>query len=229
MNKISCLLIDDEELALDVLEHYIERLDDFQVVKRCLNVFEANQYLESNDVDLIFLDIQMPILNGLEWAKQMEHKPCFIFCTAFDQFALESYDVNAVDYLLKPFSFERFEKAILKAKAIIETKHLKSFEEEYVNIRSERKTYKITIDDLLYFQSLSNYYIAVTKDKKYIAYGSLTELEKTLPSKTFIRIHKSYIVAIKKIKSISANSIELGRYSLPIGKKYKAVVDEIFN
>lgn len=226
---MSCLLLDDEELALDVLELYIERLDDFQVVKRCNNVFEANQFLRHNLVDLIFLDIQMPVINGLEWVKKMEDKPCFVFCTAFEQFALEGYDVDAVDYLLKPFSFERFKKAALKAKEKIEVKHLKPFKEEYINIRSERKSYKIVIDDILYFQSLSNYYIVVAKDKKYIAYGSLTSLEEeVLPKNEFIRIHKSYIVAINKIKATSGNVIVIQNHQLPVGKKYKDTVERLF-
>lgn len=228
MNKISCLLVDDEELALDVLEHYMERLDDFQVVKRCCNVLEANQFLQNNQVDLIFLDIQMPVISGLEWVKKMENRPCFVFCTAFEKFALEGYDVDAVDYLLKPFSFERFRKAALKAKEKIEAKHIKPFKEEYINIRSERKTYKIAIDDILYFQSLSNYYTVVTKDKKHIAYGSLTSLEEeVLPKKEFIRIHKSYIVAINKIKATSGNAVMIQNHLLPVGKKYREVVEQI--
>lgn len=221
--------MDDEELALDVLEHYISRLEGFEVAKRCCDVFEANRFLEESPVDLIFLDIQMPKLNGMDWIKRLENKPCVVFCTAFEQFALESYEVDAVDYLLKPFSFERFEKAALKAKQRIEVKYLqKKSDKQYLTIHSERMIHKVSMDDILYIQGLSNYYIVVTKDKRFIAYGSLAALEKRLPSESFLRIHKSYIVSTGQVKAVSGNMVVVGQVELPVGRKYKAIVEKSF-
>lgn len=229
MNKISCLLVDDEELALDVLEHYMESLDDFQVVKRCNNVFEADKYLKDNVVDLIFLDIQMPKLNGMEWIKKLDNKPYVIFCTAFDQFALESYDVNAIDYLLKPFSYERFEKAARKAQEKISSNHqLNALKVEFVNIRSERKIYKIAVNDILFIHSIGNYYKIVTKDKKIMAYGSLSSLEKELSQSNFLRIHRSYLVAVSKIVAISGTFVILPNDKLPVGRKYREIVEKLY-
>jgi len=229
MKPINCLLVDDEDLALDILELYLNRLEGFNISKRCNNVFEADKYLKDNVVDLIFLDIQMPKLNGMEWIKKLDNKPSIIFCTAFDQFALESYDVNAIDYLLKPFSYERFEKAARKAQEkIIGNHQLNASKEEFVNIRSERKIYKIAVNDILFIHSIGNYYKIVTKDKKIMAYGSLTSLEKELSQSNFLRIHKSYMVAVNKIVAISGTSVILPNDKLPVGRKYREIVEKLY-
>lgn len=229
MSPIHCLLVDDEELALDVLEIYIDQLDGFDVAGRCANALEASRFLQEHPVDLVFLDIQMPKLNGMEWIKSLPNLPKVIFCTAFDSFALESYEVNAIDYLLKPVSFERFEKAICKAASIIHRERCTTAEEESISVRSERKLYKIAINDILYIHSLSNYYKIVTADKKIIVYGSLSELEKKLPAPQFLRIHRSYLVATNKIEAVSSTSVVLCRISLPVGRKYRSSIDALYS
>ena len=228
MKSISCLLVDDENLALDILELYINRLDGFDIAGRCNNAYEAADFLQNNSVDLVFLDIQMPKLNGMEWIKNLTVRPHVIFSTAFERFALESYDVNAIDYLLKPFSYERFEKAALKAQDIIQRDQLAPTEEEFINIRSERRLYKIAVNDILFIHSLSNYYKIVTKDKKIIAYGSLSAMENELPAAKFLRIHRSYLVAINKIEAISGTSVILQHDKLPVGKKYRDKVENLY-
>lgn len=220
--------MDDEDLALDVLELYLQRLSGFQVSKRCNDVFEATEYLKCHPADVVFLDIQMPGINGMEWLKGLEYKPLVIFCTAFDQFALESYDVEAIDYLLKPFSFERFEKSTLKLKEKLFGRASSAEKEEFINIRSERKTFRIAVDDILYIHSLSNYYKIVTTNKKIIAYGSLASLEKEFPKERFIRIHRSYLVAKNKIQAFSGNVVVLPNGNLPVGRKYRDAVEKLY-
>jgi len=229
MNIVNCLLIDDEELALDILEMYLNRMNGFEVAGRCTNIQEASTFMEMHPVDLLFLDIQMPKLNGMEWIKSLPNPPKVIFCTAFDRFALESYEVNAVDYLLKPVSFERFEKAALKAAELIFMEQQQSVKEEFITVRSDRKQYKIAVNEILYIQGLSNYYKIVTQDKKIVAYGSLTSLENELPASQFIRIHRSYLVSKIKIESISSNSVFLNGQTLPIGRNYRTEVEALYN
>jgi DNA-binding LytR/AlgR family response regulator len=229
MKSIRCLLVDDEDLALDILELYINRLDGFDIVGRCNNAYEAACFLQNNSVDLVFLDIQMPKLNGMEWIRNLaNNRPHVIFSTAFERFALESYDVNAIDYLLKPFSYERFEKAAHKAQNMIQRDQLSSSEEEFINIRSERKLYKIAVNDILFIHSLSNYYKIVTTNKKIVAYGSLSSLENELPTSKFLRIHRSYLVAVNKIEAISGTSVILQHEKLPVGKKYRDKVENLY-
>lgn len=228
MKFINCLLVDDEDLALDIIELYINRLDGFYIAGRCNSAYEAADFLQNNSVDLVFLDIQMPKLNGMEWIKNLAVRPHVIFITAFERFALESYDVNAIDYLLKPFSYERFEKAAHKAQDIIQRNQLPPAEEEFINIRSERRLYKIAVNDILFIHSLSNYYKIVTKDKKIVAYGSLSSMENELPAAKFLRIHRSYLVAINKIEAISGSSVILQHDKLPVGKKYRDKVENLY-
>jgi DNA-binding LytR/AlgR family response regulator len=232
MNPVRCLLVDDEELAIDILEMYLGKLEGFEVAGRCTDAEEATKFLLNHPVDLLFLDIQMPKLNGMEWIKNLPNPPGVIFCTAFDRFALESYEVNAIDYLLKPVSFERFEKAARKAaQAIfyIQQEKPDPVREEFILVRADRKLFKVNINEILYIHSLSNYYKIVTSGKNVVAYGSLSSLENELPTSRFIRIHRSYLVAIDKIEAISSNSLILNGQALPIGRNYRSSVEAVFN
>lgn len=227
MKKIRCLLVDDEHLALEILELYCSKIDYLDVVGTCKNADEAAFFLQHNKVDLLLLDIQMPRLNGMEWYKNLSSKPLVIFCTAFQHFAVESYEVNAIDYLLKPFSLERFNKAIEKTKEIIEKKTNKETIEQSIFVRSDRKEIRVKIDDILFIQSMSNYYVVTTTEKKIIGYGSISTLESTLQAFNFIRIHRSYLVAKNKIGSIATNSIIVSTYELPIGRNYRKNIENI--
>lgn len=227
MKKIRCLLVDDEHLALEILELYCSKIDYLDVVGTCKNADEAAFFLQHNKVDLLLLDIQMPRLNGMEWYKNLSSKPLVIFCTAFQHFAVESYEVNAIDYLLKPFSLERFNKAIEKTKEIIEKKTNQETIEQSIFVRSDRKEIRVKIDDILFIQSMSNYYVVTTTEKKIIGYGSISTLESTLQAFNFIRIHRSYLVAKNKIGTIATNSIIVSTYELPIGRNYRKNIDNI--
>lgn len=227
MKKIRCLLVDDEHLALEILELYCSKIDYLDVVGTCKNADEAAFFLQHNKVDLLLLDIQMPRLNGMEWYKNLSSKPLVIFCTAFQHFAVESYEVNAIDYLLKPFSLERFNKAIEKTKEIIEKKTNQETIEQSIFVRSDRKEIQVKIDDILFIQSMSNYYVVTTTEKKIIGYGSISTLESTLQAFNFIRIHRSYLVAKNKIGTIATNSIIVSTYELPIGRNYRKNIENI--
>lgn len=227
MKKIRCLLVDDEHLALEILELYCSKIDYLDVVGTCKNADEAAFFLQYNKVDLLLLDIQMPRLNGMEWYKNLSSKPLVIFCTAFQHFAVESYEVNAIDYLLKPFSLERFNKAIEKTKEIIEKKTNQETIEQSIFVRSDRKEIRVKIDDILFIQSMSNYYVVTTTEKKIIGYGSISTLESTLQAFNFIRIHRSYLVAKNKIGTIATNSIIVSTYELPIGRNYRKNIENI--
>lgn len=227
MKKIRCLLVDDEHLALEILELYCSKIDYLDVVGTCKNADEAAFFLQHNKVDLLLLDIQMPRLNGMEWYKNLSSKPLVIFCTAFQHFAVESYEVNAIDYLLKPFSLERFNKAIEKTKEIIEKKTNQETIEQSIFVRSDRKEIRVKIDDILFIQSMSNYYVVTTTEKKIIGYGSISTLESTLQAFNFIRIHRSYLVAKNKINTILTNSIIVASHELPIGRNYRKNIENI--
>ena len=227
MKKIRCLLVDDEHLALEILELYCSKIDYLDVVGTCKNADQAAFFLQHNKVDLLLLDIQMPRLNGMEWYKNLSSKPLVIFCTAFQHFAVESYEVNAIDYLLKPFSLERFNKAIEKTKEIIEKKTNQETIEQSIFVRSDRKEIRVKIDDILFIQSMSNYYVVTTTEKKIIGYGSISTLESTLQAFNFIRIHRSYLVAKNKIGTIATNSIIVSTYELPIGRNYRKNIENI--
>ncbi len=227
MKKIRCLLVDDEHLALEILELYCSKIDYLDVVGTCKNADEAAFFLQHNKVDLLLLDIQMPRLNGMEWYKNLSSKPLVIFCTAFQHFAVESYEVSAIDYLLKPFSLERFNKAIEKTKEIIEKKTNQETIEQSIFVRSDRKEIRVKIDDILFIQSMSNYYVVTTTEKKIIGYGSISTLESTLQAFNFIRIHRSYLVAKNKIGTIATNSIIVSTYELPIGRNYRKNIENI--
>lgn len=227
MKKIRCLLVDDEHLALEILELYCSKIDYLDVVGTCKNADEAAFFLQHNKVDLLLVDIQMPRLNGMEWYKNLSSKPLVIFCTAFQHFAVESYEVNAIDYLLKPFSLERFNKAIEKTKEIIEKKTNQETIEQSIFVRSDRKEIRVKIDDILFIQSMSNYYVVTTTEKKIIGYGSISTLESTLQAFNFIRIHRSYLVAKNKINTILTNSIIVASHELPIGRNYRKNIENI--
>ena len=227
MKKIRCILVDDEHLALEILELYCSKIDYLDVVGTCKNADEAAFFLQHNKVDLLLLDIQMPRLNGMEWYKNLSSIPLVIFCTAFQHFAVESYEVNAIDYLLKPFSLERFNKAIEKTKEIIEKKTNQETIEQSIFVRSDRKEIRVKIDDILFIQSMSNYYVVTTTEKKIIGYGSISTLESTLQAFNFIRIHRSYLVAKNKIGTIATNSIIVSTYELPIGRNYRKNIENI--
>ncbi len=235
--KIRCLIIDDEELARTLLENYIGRLPNIELVGKCKDPMEALQLMQDSPVDLLLLDIQMPGLTGVEFVRTLKQKPLVIFTTAYPDFALEGYTLDIVDYLLKPFGFERFVQAVNKAGELIRLKSgtspdtVENLEEkkDFILVKSEHKIHRIKFADINYIQSMREYVAYYLPHKRILSLNSLKSLEESLPASRFIRIHKSYIVAIDKVDTLEGNMVHIGKEKLPIGPSYRdVVVNNIF-
>lgn len=245
MKKINCLIVDDEELARNLVENYANRIPHLNVGGKCAEPFEAIQFLQEQHVDIIFLDIQMPNLTGIEFLASLSKPPLIIFTTAYKEYALKSYELNVVDYLLKPFRFERFLQAVNKATKIIiyenqlttpipvttshENQKTKQHEKEYILVKSEFKIFRILYSNIIYIESMKEYVAYYTPKGRTLSLGSLKKLELDLPKDMFIRIHKSYIVNINYISALEGNRLHVVDKKLPIGSSYKdEVLKKIF-
>ncbi len=225
MSKLKCLIVDDEELARDLLENFVQRLPHLELVGKAKNPVEALAQMQQTTVDVLLLDIQMPELTGLEFLKSLPQKPLVILTTAYAEFALEGYELDVVDYLLKPFSFERFVIAINKAAARQSTANVTtSNEKDYLLVKSEHKVHKLRFTDIRYIQSMREYVAYYLPDGRLLSLNSLKQLEKDLPADQFMRIHKSYIVAIERVKTLEGNLLHLEDTQLPIGANYREEV-----
>ncbi|WP_372752772.1 LytR/AlgR family response regulator transcription factor [Labilibaculum sp.] len=223
--KLKCLIVDDEPLAQRVLEKYISELPGLELKGKCSDAIEAMELLQEQDVDLIFLDINMPRLSGINFLKTYKNPPMVVITTAYTEYALESYELNVLDYLKKPFSFERFLQAVQKAedrgKGPAELLELGKEERDYIFVKANKKTININLDSILYVEALGDYVKIFTNDGHVVTYQSLKGIERLLPSQKFYRIHKSYIVSLSKIKSIEGNMVHLEKGTIPIGNNYK--------
>lgn len=236
--EIRCAVVDDEFLARKYLKDYIAKVPTLTLVGDFNSPLKASPLLQQRTIDLLFLDIQMPDINGLEFLRTLDYKPLIILTTAYSEYALEGYELDVVDYLLKPFSFQRFLQAVHKAeKQLISNspnENSQPMEQEaslhsnYIVIRADRKFYKINYPDLLYIEGQKAYVTFHYKDKRTTALFSMKELEDRLPTSQFIRIHKSYIVSIDKIEVLEGNQLTVGEITLPIGKSYREQVLRIF-
>lgn len=237
MDKINCLIVDDEELARNLVENYINRLLHLNVVGKCANPFEAMQVLQEKKVDLMFLDIQMPELTGVEFLRTLPQKPLVIFTTAYKEYAMEGYELDVVDYLLKPFRFERFLQAVNKAGKLLKpdnkednnaapspARQPEEKQKDYILVKSDFKVFRIFFKDILYIESMKEYVAYHTPHGRTLSLGSLKKLEQELPPELFMRIHKSYIANISYIAALEGNMVHLGKKKLPIGTSYKEEV-----
>lgn len=222
---MTCLIIDDEILAQDVIEHYISRTDTLQLTGKCSNALEAFAMLSKQPVDLIFLDIQMPEISGLDFIKVLKHPPRIILTTAYTEYALEGYELNVVDYLLKPISFERFLKAVDKARASLQPAAAETAAPaagKDIFVKSDGRLLRLDPGEILYVEGLRNYLLIHTAAKKIVVHSTMTNMEEELaPFRHFIRIHKSYLVNRKLIREISGNVLRINQTELPIGGVYK--------
>jgi len=221
---LACLIIDDEPLARKGLKEYIQDVDFLRLAGEFDNPLKAMDTLLHQPVDLIFLDIEMPKMTGLDFLRTLSHPPLIIFTTAYPHYAIEGFNLDAVDYLLKPFSFERFWKAVIKAKVRLEGAQPAPAEQpapEHFFIKSDNRLLKIRLEDILYIEALRNYVLVHTQEKKYITYLTIKAVEEHLPPGQFLRVHKSFIVSLPKIDSIEGNIIKIGSHSLPIGRGSK--------
>jgi len=230
--KINCVIIDDEPLARKGLKEYIADAGFLNLLGEFDNALKANELLKTSEVQLIFLDIQMPKITGLDFFKTLQYAPPVIFTTAYPQYALEGFEVNALDYLVKPFTFERFLKAAMKAKEFYEVrqKNLNTSEKastpEYFFIKADNKLIKILYDEILFAEALQNYVIIHTTSKKFMAYLTFKSVEEYLPHDKFIKVHKSYIISASKIESIDGNEVIIGHHHIPVSRNLKEEVME---
>ncbi|MEM7484454.1 MAG: LytTR family DNA-binding domain-containing protein [Bacteroidota bacterium] len=228
--KYRCVIVDDEILARRLIQKHLAQLDDFELVASCASAIEASKILKTEKVDLLFLDIEMPILKGTEFFRNLIKKPKVIFTTAYRDFALDGFELNAVDYLLKPISFARFFKAIEKfleyQKAMnTEAKPSDVAKSDFVFIREDRKQVKLFFDDILYVESVKDYIKIITAKDSHLIKQSLISFEAALDAR-FLRTHRSYIVNSGKITAYTKQDIEIGKLEIPIGDSYKSKVLE---
>lgn len=228
MRNIRCIAIDDEPLASEVIVDYCEKIDYLELVGTFTDVFEALNTIKKGNIDLIFLDIQMPDLSGFAFLRSIKNPPHVIFTTAYKDYALDSYDFNAVDYLLKPFSFERFYLAIEKVsdrvlpESAIEIDHQAAQECDYIFINYDNRSIKLLLEDIIFIKSSGDYIMLYTKDKRYLVREKIKDTVDKLSKSNFIRVHKSYVVSPTKIDEIYGNTIKAGTHEIPIGKIYKS-------
>lgn len=226
---ISCIIIDDEPLARKGLKEYIADTGFLDLLGEFDSPLAAAELISKGEVQLLFLDIQMPRITGLDFFKTLQHPPPVIFTTAYPQYALEGFEVNALDYLVKPFSFNRFLKAAMKAKEFYEVRDTNQKEaaaSDFFFIKADNKLVKILFDEVLFVEALQNYVTIHTPAKKYMTYLTFKAVEDYLPADKFLKVHKSYIVAASKIDSIEANDIRIGQHHIPISRNQKDEVME---
>ncbi|MFY0712932.1 response regulator transcription factor [Seonamhaeicola sp. NFXS20] len=223
MNKVKCIIIDDEELARTLIQSYIDKIDFLEVVDSFENPLNAIPILKESHVDIIFLDIQMPELKGTDFAKLINPKTKIIFTTAYSEYALEGYNLNALDYLLKPITFERFLQAVNKFKKE------DTFIEDSITVKSGYDLHKLKYDDILYVESDNEYVVFFTSEKKIMSHQTLKSLEKKLPASLFLRVHRSYIVNKQKVSALKGRDLLISEVKIPVSDSYyDTVKTELF-
>jgi two-component system LytT family response regulator len=229
---IRCLVVDDEPLALNILEDYISKMPFLQLIKATTNPIEALTLVQQGDIDLVFLDVQMPELTGIQFLRIANGKAKVILTTAYPQYALEGYELDVVDYLLKPIAFDRFFKSAQKAQGIIQPAAAKpvapvepaqkdDFSNDFIFVKTEHKIQKVYLHDILFIEGLKDYISIFTPAERIITLQNMKKMEDALPEKHFIRVHKSYIVSINKIDSIERSRIFIGDKIIPVGDTYR--------
>jgi DNA-binding LytR/AlgR family response regulator len=222
---ISCIIVDDESMARDIIATHLAQIQNIEVIAQCKNAIEAFNFINKNDVDLIFLDINMPEISGIAFAKSINKDIKIIFTTAYRDYAVEGFDLQAVDYLLKPIPFERLLKAVnryFEVNTVQSNIQLKPTDRnDFIFVRSDRRMLKITFSDILYIESLSDYIKIHLKDQCIVTRETISAIEAKLPQKDFLRIHRSYIVSLNKIESFTNEEVTVNRKAIPISRSYK--------
>ncbi|MGM0609392.1 MAG: LytR/AlgR family response regulator transcription factor [Candidatus Muiribacteriota bacterium] len=227
-SRYKCVIIDDEPIAIRVIQEHLGKFENFQCTGTYTKAIDAIVLLNKEPIDLLFLDINMPGISGIEFLKSLAHPPKVIFTTAYRNFAVDAFDLNAIDYLVKPISFERFVKSMNKFFAIhtkssnTEMKEIRN--KDYIIFKADKKNYKIKFTDILYIESLDNYIKIHTPDVSIICYDSLTKVEEQLPAKNFIRIHRSYIVNLTRVDVFTSAYVEINHQKFTIGRNYREKV-----
>jgi two-component system, LytTR family, response regulator len=230
MSKIKCIIVEDEPLATKVLSDYISQVPFLELQRAFKDAILATDFLRNNNTDLIFLDIHLPKLKGMAFLKTLTNQPAVIITTAYHQYAVEGFNLNVTDYLLKPFEFERFLVAVTKVKTL-QTERGKAGESEekkdFIFLNVQKKKVKILFSEILYIESQREYIKIVTAKKEYISKMSTHEIESLLPANLFKRIHRSFIVSVSKIESYTAEMVEMNGISIPIGRGYRDIIENL--
>ncbi|MBP2833001.1 response regulator transcription factor [Aquimarina sp. U1-2] len=233
--SIKCIIIDDEPLAIKVIESHLSEFKNIELIDTFNNPLDALQTIESGNINAVFLDINMPGMSGLDFIKNSRHKYHIIITTAYREYAVESFELDVLDYLVKPIPFNRFLKTINKLNQVLNQNHSKNNEylgnkDPFIFLKVDKKLVKIVLKDILFIESLKDYIKVITNQENYLVHKSLTGITEELPASNFIRVHRSYTIAIDKIKSVEGNLIEIGTKKIPIGRNYvKHVKETIFN
>ena len=223
MNLYKCIIVEDEPLAQNVLKKYIGEHPTLELIAVCNDALEAQTILTRENIDLVFLDINLPKLSGINFIKTLVHPPLIIFTTAYPEFAVEGFELNAVDYLLKPFSFERFLKAVNKAIEKLNTanQHSDGSRSGFIFLKADKKIHKVDLDSIHFIEAIGDYMKVVTDTGQLIINETMKKLQEELPVRSFIRVHKSFIISRNKIKFIEGNYVQVEDKSIPIGATYK--------
>jgi DNA-binding LytR/AlgR family response regulator len=229
--KMRCIIVDDEPLAREGMERLVNDAGIFELVATCTNALEANKILSQEKIDLMFLDIQMPGMRGIDFLKTLQTKPMVIITTAYPNFALEGFELNVLDYLVKPITTERFLKAVNRASELTEARSVETEprKADFFFIRSASNYEKVFFNEILYIEASQNYMTVHTEKGKLMALITIRSLEEQLPSKKFLRIHKSYIISLDKITALRGNEVVIGTQKIPVGKNYKEDLLKIVN
>jgi len=239
--KLRCLIVDDEPLAVDVIRCFVAQMDELELVGTCENALDAMSRLQADPIDLLFLDIQMPLLDGLELLRILRHPPKVIVTTAYRNYAVESFELEVQDYLVKPIAFSRFVKAVSRvvqqlrltpqapndavpAPVLLPAASTPEATSEYILLKVDKQLQKVLLADIIYIESLKDYVRVVTSSGALVTYLTLSGLTAKLPAETFIRIHKSYTVAMHRVSAVRGNEVEIAGQYLPLGRVYKAEV-----
>lgn len=223
---MNCIAVDDEPLALDIIENYVNKHPELKLIARCNNAAEASEILKTRKVDLMFLDIQMPEISGLSFVKTLENRPLFMFTTAYPDYAVEGFELDAIDYLLKPIAYDRFEKGVEKAIEYFKFKQNADvaetdLEPEHIFVKANQKLVKLAYNEIFYVEAFADYVKIFLADKKIVTLQTMKNMEKKLPTDFFSRVHRSFIVNRNHVESFSTTVCEVNGVKIPIGKNYK--------
>lgn len=239
MNAMTCLIVDDEPLALDILENYICRVPNLQLVRRCGNALEAYEYLQDHEVDLLFLDIHMPELTGIDFLRSLSRRPAVIFTTAYPNYALDGYNLDVLDYLLKPIAFDRFLKAVNKAARFVRRGKGEPYRgaepagetaaeaRDFIFVKADYKMVRVNYNDILYVEGMKDYVKIHVPGQRIVIHQTMKNMEESLPSDRFMRVHRSYIVALHKIEAVDGNMLHVGGAKVPTGASYREELVEL--
>jgi DNA-binding LytR/AlgR family response regulator len=222
---MNCLIVDDEPLAQDVIESHIAKTEGLKLVGKCNNAITAAEKLKANPVDVLFLDIQMPEISGIDFLRSLENPPLVVFTTAYSEYAVEGFELSAIDYLLKPISYERFLKAVEKAKEYHALKNSDpgeaDLDDEYIFVKANQKQIKIGYNEIKYIEAFADYVKIYVNDRRIVTLQTMKKMEAKLPADKFCRIHRSFIASFKHIDSFNSSEVEIDGVKMPIGKNYK--------